>query len=903
MASERAVGRSFPDDEETRRLDEDRRRVKNWKRWGPYLSERQWATVREDYSANGDTWGYFPHDHARSRAYRWGEDGLLGFTDRQCRLCFAFALWNEKDPILKERLYGLTGPEGNHGEDVKELYYYVDATPTYSYAKALYKYPQAAFPYEALLDGAKSRGLSDPEYEILDTGVFDEGRYFDVQVEYAKADDEDILVTVTITNRGPEKAVLHVLPTLWFRNTWAWGRQGEEGYYPKPTLGAHHALRGADGCIWAEHSTLGRYELSMASATGVPVQTYFTENETNTERLYGSPNKPRFVKDAFHARVIGQDAAAVDSEPIGTKAAFHVRLELEPGATEVLRLRLFDPSKHVHSTNLFDGAFDATVATRREEADRFFTHRTAAGLSEDELRTVRQARAGLLFSKQFYHYVVKDWLEGDPSMPAPPSGRDRNKDWKHLYNRDVLSMPDKWEYPWYAAWDLAFHMIPMADVDPDFAKDQLTLFLREWYMHPNGQIPAYEFNLGDVNPPVHAWAAWRVYKMSAPRGKRDRAFLARIFTKLLLNFTWWVNRKDEDGNHIFSGGFLGLDNIGVFDRSKPLPTGGKLAQADGTAWMAFYATNMLAMSFELASTDPAAEDIASKFFEHFVAIADAMTTFGGTGLWDEHDGFYYDQVELDGRSVPLRVRSIVGLIPLFTAEVLEEAVLRRLPGFRKRMDWLMENRRDLAKSITWMETPANEKGGHRLLAIPSKERLVRALRYVLSEDEFLSPYGIRSLSRYHAAHPYVLEIGGQTYRVDYSPGDSPIPMFGGNSNWRGPIWFPLNYLLVEALERYHYFYGDTLEVECPTGSGNMMNLGQVAAEISRRLSSIFLPGPDGLIPAHGMYGERYASDPAFRELLQFHEYFHGDKGWGTGADHQTGWTSLVTRCVEKSKGG
>ncbi len=892
--------RLYADDEESRRLEEDLHRVKNWKRWGPYLSERQWATVREDYSPGGDTWGYFPHDHARSRAYRWGEDGLLGFTDRQCRLCFALALWNEQDGILKERLFGLTGPEGNHGEDVKELYYYVDATPTYSYAKALYKYPQSAFPYADLIEGSRRRGLADPEYELLDTGVFDEGRYFDVQVEYAKADDEDLLIQITITNRGPSRAPLHVLPTLWFRNTWSWGRDGE-GYGAKPTLGRHQTLRGACACVWAEHASLGRYELAVADA-GAEVDVWFTENETNLTRLYGSPNAQPYVKDAFHERLVRGRADAVNPEEIGTKAAMHVRLELEAGETRTLRLRLFDPSRHLHRVDLFDDGFDRTLAARKTEADRFFEHRTCSGLGESELRAVRQARAGLLFSKQFYHYVVKDWLEGDPASPAPPADRARNRDWGHLYNRDVISMPDKWEYPWYAAWDLAFHMIPMAEVDPDFAKEQLILFLREWYMHPNGQIPAYEFNLGDVNPPVHAWAAWRVYKMSGPRGKRDRVFLSKVFSKLLMNFTWWVNRKDEDGNHIFSGGFLGLDNIGVFDRSKPLPTGGRLAQADGTAWMAFYAANMLSMSFELAATDPAAEDMASKFFEHFVAIADAMNDIGGSGLWDEHDGFYYDQIELEGRSVPLRVRSIVGLIPLFTAEVLEEDVLRRMPGFRKRMDWLLENRRDLAKSISWMETPAHEGGGHRLLAIPTKERLVRALRYVLSEEEFLSPYGIRSLSRYHAEHPYALHVGGQTYRVEYAPGDSPIPMFGGNSNWRGPIWFPLNYLLVEALERYHYFYGEDLTVECPTGSGVFMNLRQVAAEISRRLSSIFLPGKDGRVPAHGSYGQRYATDPGFQGLLQFHEYFHGDLGWGTGADHQTGWTSLVTRCIDKSRG-
>ncbi|MFO0554252.1 MAG: glucosidase [Polyangiaceae bacterium] len=894
-----------PDDEESRRLEEDHRRTKNWKRWGPYLSERQWATVREDYSQSGDPWNYFPHDHARSRAYRWGEDGLLGFCDRQCRLCFAFALWNEADPILKERLYGLTGPEGNHGEDAKELWYYVDATPTYSYAKALYKYPQKRFPYDELKREARRRAITEPEFELLDTGIFEEGRYFDVIVEWAKAAPDDLLVLVTIVNRGPEAAPLHVLPTLWFRNTWAWGRTGE-GYGGKPTIGRGENCPDAAATLFTEHSSLGRYELAIAPLSGHDAPNlYFTENETNLTRLYGAPNRERYVKDAFHERVVHGNEGAVNPAEIGTKAAFHHRLVIPAGGTVTLKLRLHDPDVAHHrqpNTPLFGSEFDAVFELRRREADRFFGHRTPPGLNDAERRLVRQGRAGLLFTKQFYHYVVKDWTEGDPSHPAPPPGRNRNRDWRHLYNRDIVSMPDKWEYPWYAAWDLAFHMIPMVEVDPEFAKEQLLLFLREWYMHPNGQIPAYEFNFGDVNPPVHAWAAWRVYKMAAPRGQRDRVFLAKVFAKLLLNFTWWVNRKDEDGNHLFTGGFLGLDNIGVFDRSRPLPTGGKLAQADGTAWMAFYAANMLAISFELAAHDPAAEDVASKFFEHFIAIADAMNRFGGTGLWDEHDGFYYDQIDLDGHIVPLRVRSIVGLIPLFTAEVLEEEVLARMPGFRKRMEWLLENRKDLSHTLTWMETPAHEGGGHRLLAIPSKERLVRALRYVLDENEFLSPYGIRSLSKVHEKYPYVLHVGGEEYRVDYAPGDSNVPMFGGNSNWRGPIWFPLNFLLVEALERYHFFYGDSLTVECPTGSGQYLTLREVAQEIARRLTNIFLPDEDGRVPVHGAHADFYAKDPAFRDLLLFYEFFHGDSGHGLGADHQTGWTSLVIRCLAKAKG-
>ncbi len=890
----------YPDDEESLRLEQDFTREKNWKRWGPYLSERQWATVREDYSAEGDPWGYFPHEHARSRAYRWGEDGLLGITDRQCRLCLAFALWNERDPFLKERLFGLTGPEGNHGEDAKELWFYLDSTPTHSYMKALYKYPQRAFPYAELVRENRARSLAEPELELLDTGAFDDDRYFDVTVEWAKAAPDDILGIVTIENRAREPAPLHVLPTLWFRNTWSWGRQGE-GYFKKPTIGSLTPGRGAASLLWADHASLGRYLLAIAPSRAEELGPYFTENESNVAKLWGGRNPIPYVKDAFHRRVVNGEVDAVNPDEVGTKAAFHRRAVLGPGGKLVLELRLLSDDECEGAGELFGERFHEVFRARRAEAERFHDHRTPDALTKDEQRVVRQARAGLLFSKQFYHYIVKDWLEGDPSQPLPPSGRDRNLEWQHLYNRDVISMPDKWEYPWYAAWDLAFHMIPMAEIDPELAKDQLILFLREWYMNPNGQLPAYEFNFGDVNPPVHAWAAFRVYKMAAPRGQRDRVFLAKVFAKLLLNFTWWVNRKDEDGNHIFSGGFLGLDNIGVFDRSKPLPTGGKLAQADGTAWMAFYATNMLAMAFELAAQDPAAEDMASKFFEHFVAIADAMNRLGGSGLWDEHDGFYYDQIELDGRSIPLRVRSIVGLIPLFTAEVLEEEVLDKMPGFKKRMQWLIDNRKDLASSITF--STSSEGGEHRLLAIPSKERLVRALKYVLDEEEFLSPYGVRSLSKHHEKNPYVLRIGHDEYRVDYAPGDSTTRMFGGNSNWRGPIWFPLNFLLVEALERYHFFYGDDLVVECPTGSGNLMNLKQVAQEIARRLGSIFVPDARGHVAAHGRFAERFASDEAFRDLLLFYEYFHGDRGSGLGADHQTGWTSLVVRCLTKARGG
>ncbi|HXH27753.1 MAG TPA: glucosidase, partial [Candidatus Polarisedimenticolia bacterium] len=874
---------------EDRRLDEDARRERNWKRWGPYLSERQWGTVREDYSEWGSCWDYFPHDHARSRAYRWGEDGLLGITDRECRLCFALALWNGRDPILKERLYGLTGPEGNHGEDVKEQYFYLDSTPTHSYMRALYKYPQAEFPYARLVEENRRRGRQDPEFEILDTGVFEGGRYFDVTAEYAKASPDDILIRVTVANRGPETATLHLLPTLWFRNSWSWGRSGE-GYWPRPRL-----VKGPEDAVRAEHATLGGYVFTAEPHPQAgPPEWLFTDNETNAARLYGAPNGHPFVKDAFHDRVIGSRREAVNPAGQGTKAAVWYRLTVPGGGETTVRLRLHGTTEA--PARPFGDAFDRMFAKRIEETDAFYARRIPAALNEEERRVVRQADAGLLWSKQFYHYIVKDWLEGDPAQPPAPEARrqGRNSDWGHLFNRDVLSMPDKWEYPWYAAWDLAFHMIPFAGLDPQFAKEQLVLMLREWYMHPNGQIPAYEFAFGDVNPPVHAWACWRTYKMTAPRGGRDRLFLSRVFQKLLINFTWWVNRKDAEGKHLFSGGFLGLDNIGVFDRSRPLPTGGHLEQADGTAWMAFYSATLMSIAMELSQDNPATEDTASKFFEHFIAIVDAMNRLGGTGLWDEEDGFYYDRLHHDGSEVPLRVRSLVGLIPLIAVEILEQETIDRLPGFRKRMDWFLRNRRDLAGQISCMASAGEHDGEHRLLAIPSRDRLVRVLRYMLDENEFLSPYGIRSVSRVHKDHPYVFRAGDREYRVGYVPGESDSGLFGGNSNWRGPIWFPINYLLVEALERYHHFYGDTLKVECPTGSGRMMNLDQVSKEIASRLIRIFLPDAEGRRPCHG--GDpRFARDPHWKNLVLFYEYFHGETGRGIGASHQTGWTALVVR--------
>jgi hypothetical protein len=758
--------RARPDDAEARRLDEDSRREKNWKRWGPYLSERQWGTVREDYSEWGNCWDYFSHDQARSRAYRWGEDGLLGITDRECRLCFALALWNGRDPILKERLFGLTGPEGNHGEDVKELYYYLDSTPTHSHMKALYKYPQAEYPYAWLVEENRRRGKEAREFELLDTSVFDGNRYFDVFAEYAKASPDDLLIRLTIANRGADTAEIHVLPTLWFRNTWSWGRKGE-GYWRKPAI-----ERAGGASLSADHATLGRYRLFAEPLADSPEPVaIFTENETNARRLYGSESAAH-TKDAFHEYVIRGRTDVVNPQGKGTKAAFHYRLTIPAGEEITVRLRLSAESEA--PTRAFGRGFDRTFAERIEEADSFYAERLPEGLSAEERSVERQAYAGLLWSKQFYHYVLPHWLDGDPAQPAPPQSRrqGRNNDWRHLYNRDVISMPDKWEYPWYAAWDLAFHMLPFARVDPEFAKHQLTLFLREWYMHPSGQMPAYEFALSDVNPPVHAWSVWRVYKIAAARGQRDQRFLASAFQKLLLNFTWWVNRKDTEGKNLFSGGFLGLDNIGVFDRSQPLPTGGHLEQADGTAWMAFYCATMLSMALELAKDDPVYEDLASKFFEHFVAIVDAMNSLGGTGLWDENDGFYYDQLHAPGQHVLMRVRSLVGLMPLVAVELLDHEITDRLPGFSRRLAWFFENRPELAQYVTCREDDDHQHCTHRLLAIPTRERLERILRYLLDEREFLSPYGIRSVSRIHQDHPYVFNADGREHRVDYIPGES-----------------------------------------------------------------------------------------------------------------------------------
>jgi hypothetical protein len=874
--------------EEHRRLEEAARRTAHWRRWGPYLSERQWGTVREDYSPGGTAWEYFPHDQARSRAYRWGEDGLAGISDNHQRLCFALALWNGRDPILKERLFGVTGTQGNHGEDVKEYYFYLDSTPTHSYMKYLYKYPQRAYPYGRLIEEAARRGRDQPEYELLDTGIFADDRYFDVVVEYAKATVDDLLVRITVENRGPDPAQLYVLPTLWFRNTWTW-----EPGSPRPRLRAP-ASGVVGGLVEAEHATLGRRWLVCEGAADL----LFTDNESNLRRLWGVPNATPYVKDAFHDYVVRGRAEAVNPAREGTKVAAHYPWTLRAGEARSVRLRLTDVPP---ARDPFDREFDALVERRRGEADEFYATVVPAVCSEDARAVARQAYAGMLWNKQFYHLDVKRWLAGDPGQPIPPRERlrGRNQRWTHLYNEDVISIPDKWEYPWYAAWDLAFHAIALAPIDPDFAKAQLILFLREWYLHPNGQIPAYEWAFDDVNPPVHAWAVWRVYKIDRRvTGVADRDFLEKAFQKLLLNFTWWVNRKDTEGQNVFEGGFLGLDNIGVFDRSAPLPTGGHIEQSDGTSWMGMYCLNMLAIALELSQSNPAYEDIASKFFEHFVYIAKAMNDLGGEGitLWDEEDGFYYDVLHTPGEARQLKVRSMVGLIPLFAVETLEPEVVDRLPGFMHRMQWFIDNRPEFRANVDTVTLAGGRV--RRLLSIVDRARLIRVLRYMLDRDEFLSPYGIRALSRHHRAHPYVLTVDGMEHRVDYEPAESTTGLFGGNSNWRGPVWFPVNYLLIESLQKFHYFYGDDLKVECPSGSHRLLNLWDVAGELSRGLVRLFLRGRDGRRPVHGA-AERFKADPKWRDLLLFYEYFHGDEGAGIGASHQS-WTGLVAKLIQQS---
>ena len=877
---------------EARRLGEAQARTAHWRRWGPYLSERQWGTVREDYSPHGTAWDYFPHDHARSRAYRWGEDGLLGISDNHQRLCFALALWNEKDPILKERMFGLTGPQGNHGEDVKDYYFYLDSTPTHSYMKGLYKYPQGEFPYARLVVENQRRGRRDAEFELVDTGVFDEDRYFDVVAEYAKTAPDDLLIRITVTNRGPDPAPLHLLPTLWCRNTWAW----EPGAV-RPRLGLSAA--GEKACILVEHAELGRpYRLYC---DGDPTL-LFTENDTNLRRLHGVETPAAFVKDGFHEYVVHGQIGAVNPAREGTKTAAHYRMILGPGESAIVRLRLTDRELR---ESPFGKRFDTQIAQRAQEAEEFYATVIPEKLSGDARGVMRQALAGMLWSKQWYHYDVRRWVEGDPTQPPPPSQRQhgRNREWTHLYNDDIISMPDKWEYPWYAAWDLAFHTITLALVDPEFAKGQLTLFLREWYMHPNGQIPAYEWALGDVNPPVHAWAVWRVYKIDGKRtGRPDRQFLESAFHKLLLNFNWWVNRKDAEGMNVFQGGFLGLDNIGVFDRSAPLPTGGHIEQSDGTSWMAMFCLNMLAIALELARENPAYEGVASKFFEHFVQIAHAMDNRGGSkmSLWDDADGFFYDVLHLpSGERQYMKVRSLVGLIPLLAVETLEPDVVDQLPGFKRRLEWFVRNRPEFHEHLETMDHPGG--GVRRLLSIVGREELPRVLRLMLDDREFLSPYGIRAVSQFHRDHPYRFVIDGNEHRVDYEPAESSTSLFGGNSNWRGPIWFPINYLLIEALQKFDHFYGPSLQVECPTGSGQRSTLWDVAAELARRLTRIFLRGPDGRRPVHGGVA-KFQTDPHWRDLVWLYEYFHGDNGAGMGASHQTGWTGLVAKLLQQSGG-
>ena len=855
----------------------------HWNRWGPYLSDRQWGTVREDYSSDGSAWDYFPHDHARSRAYRWGEDGLGGFSDRHSQICFALALWNGKDPILKERPFGLTNSQGNHGEDVKEYYFYLDNTPTHSYMRWLYKYPQQEFPYTQLVEENARRGKHQPEFELLDTGVFDGNSYFEVIAEYAKVSPEDICIRISVTNRASEIASLDLLPTLWFRNVWSWTGSKPQAQVSKAAAGVIKANNPKYGDRWL-------------FCEGEP-ELLFTENETNLLRLYGIENSSPYVKDAFHESIIHKKKEAVNPEQIGTKAAAWYHLEIGAGETVVTRLRFTNE----YLDRAFSQQFEDTFTQRQREADEFYELLTP-DLDEDSRNVQRQAFAGLLWCKQYYFYDVRTWLQGDSAEPAPPAQRlnGRNADWQNLYAEEVISMPDKWEYPWFASWDLAFHCITLALMDADFAKRQLLLLTRQWYMHPNGQLPAYEWAFGDVNPPVQAWAAWRVYKIEEKRaGKGDRDFLERIFHKLLLNFTWWVNRKDPRGQNLFQGGFLGLDNIGVFDRSHSLPTGGILEQADGTAWMGMFCLNMLAIALELAREDKVYSDIALKFFEHFLYIANAIKNLGRQNitLWDEEDGFYYDALALpDGQSHLMKVRSMVGLTPLFAVDTLEPDLLQIVPGFQEQIDWFCNNRPELAKNIASMEIEG--VGARRLLSITSPEQLRRILKRLLDENEFLSPHGIRSLSRYHLEHPYVFHWENNEYQVDYEPAESTTNQFGGNSNWRGPVWFPLNFLLIESLQKYHHYFGDNFKVEFPTGSGTMLNLWEVASELSQRLTKIFLRGADGRRPVYGGI-EKFQKDPHWRDLILFHEYFHGDNGAGLGASHQTGWTALIAKLIQQ----
>ncbi len=875
---------SYVEVAEQKRLNAAREQGVPWKKWGPYLSERQWGTVREDYSSDGNAWGYFSHDQARSRAYRWGEDGIAGISDDKQQLCFALALWNGRDPILKERLFGLTNSEGNHGEDVKEYYFYLDSTPTHSYMKYLYKYPQREFPYRDLVETNGSRSRDEMEYELLDTGLFDDDRYFDVFVEYAKSDPEDVLIRISVHNRGPEAAQIHLLPTLWFRNAWSWGDNE-----PKPIL-----KQIDDATLLASHPKLGERTLQCEGAA----ELLFTENESNAGRLWGQPNPSPYVKDAFHQYLISGDTQAVNPAKSGTKAAVHYVLDVPAGGSKIVRLRL-----GTKATSKAFSDFDKLFAARLADADEFYERITPKSLSEDERRVHRQALAGMLWTKQYYYFDLDRWLSERGAHPLLGSGKEtaRNAEWFHMLNSDVISMPDKWEYPWYAAWDLAFHTISLSLVDFDFAKEQLLLMLRSLYAHPNGQIPAYEWNFSDVNPPVHAWATLFLYSMEKDLGRSDLRFLERSFQGLMLNFNWWVNRKDPEGRNVFAGGFLGLDNIGVFDRSAPLPTGGHLDQADGTAWMAFYCQNMLEIALILTEYDSAMyEDIAFRFLEHFLWITYAMDRIGDNHdeMWDNEDGFFYDLLHFpNGDATRLKVRSMVGLLPLCASTVFETSTLERLPRLRELIELFRKRHPEVMNHIA----PADDKfvgyGGRRLLSTINKEKLQSILTYMLDENEFLSPYGIRSVSRYHLEHPFVFHVGGQEYKVEYLPAESNNAMFGGNSNWRGPIWMPVNALLIRGLNNLYPFYGDDFKVECPTGSGHYMTLFEVSKEIARRLSSIFLRDASGKRPVYGG-STKFQDDPHWRDYILFHEYFHGDNGAGLGASHQTGWTGIIARSLD-----
>lgn len=885
---------------EQQRLQNQKSGVQNWRAWGPYLAERAWGSVREDYSASGAAWDFFPHDHARSKAYRWNEDGLAGWCDEAQNLCFALSLWNGRDPILKERLFGLGGNEGVHGEDVKELLYFLDSTPTHAYNRALYKYPHAAFPYQQLIEGNARRSKADAEFELLDTGVFDEDRYFDIEIEYVKASENDTLIQITAHNRGPDAATLHLLPTLWFRNTWSW-----KGLPDKPRISLENPipLENVGGVFRAQKEGFGTYFL-WAQGEFEPL---FCDNETNTKRLYGAANSTPFVKDGIGNCVVNGDKSAVNPRQVGSKAAAHYTLQIDSGKSAHIRLRL---SSTPHETELFGAAFDQLFEVRKREADEFHATLSPENLRADERMISRQALAGLLWSKQFYNFNVFKWLSGDPAQIAPPEVRwnGRDRDWTHLNVNGILSMPDVWEYPWFAAWDLAFHCVTFAIMDADFAKEQLLLLLREWMMHPNGQLPAYEWAFGDVNPPVHAWAALRVFRIEKKRtGHGDTDFLERVFHKLLLNFTWWVNRKDAQGRNVFQGGFLGLDNIGVFDRSAPLPHGAQLDQADGTAWMAMYCLNMLAIALELAAQDRTYEDMASKFLEHFFYIAHAMNDRlvasheAGIDLWDEEDGFYYDVLQrTDAPPEFVRTRTLVGLIPLLAVETLEESVLERLPDFRARMNWFLEHRPDLTRNAASLTQKG--QGARRLFSVVDETRLRRLLERMLDSNEFLSDHGLRSVSKFHAQNPVTVHLDGHSWSLDYEPGASTTSLFGGNSNWRGPIWFPINYLLIESLQKFDFFYGDRFAVPSPDEPDKTLNLWEVSTLLSRRLIRLFTLDSDEKRAIWGN-SNKQQTDPHFRDNLQFFEYFHGDTGEGLGAAHQTGWTALVAKLIQQSGEG